>query len=316
MVTLADRVKVTTTSTGTGTVALGTAQSGYQTFASGGISDGDTVRYVIEDGSAWEIGVGTYTASNTTMTRTLVSSSTGSLISLSGGATVFISVAAVDIQELIDFAGVFTLPTSDGSSGQVLQTNGSGTLSFATPSASFSPSYTYESISEGSPSASTGAWSIPSAGWWKMVAVYIAGSTAYNHELTVQSGFSNINGGSYTYSSGGDGLVTSYKGIGLWDSVDSEFKGKHWTWASNNSQSGFFSTSTTSGNWSSAATGPAGQVYDNNQSPLGVYGYYNFAAEGAWFEGDFVTTGQVDFEVVNSSGTTATAIHHMLVKIA
>lgn len=131
MVTLADRVKVTTTTTGTGTVALGAAQSGYQTFASGGITDGDTVRYVIEDGSAWEIGTGTYTASGNLMSRSLIDSSTGSLISLSGTATVFLSVSTSDLQELIDFASTFTLP-SDGEVSQVLQTDGNGTLTFTT----------------------------------------------------------------------------------------------------------------------------------------------------------------------------------------
>ena len=134
MVTLADRVKVTTSSTGTGSVSLGSAQSGYQTFADAGISDGDTVRYTIEDGSAWEIGTGTYTHFNTIMSRTLIDSSTGSLLNLSGSATVFLTVASSDLQELLDFATEFTLPTTDGSAQQILQTDGNGALTFTTPS--------------------------------------------------------------------------------------------------------------------------------------------------------------------------------------
>ena len=103
MVTLVNRAKVNTSTTGTGTISLGTVVAGYQTFSAAGVANGNVVRYVIEDGAEWEIGTGTYTTTGSTLTRTVSeSSNAGAAISLTGGATVFVGLDASDIVQTSD----------------------------------------------------------------------------------------------------------------------------------------------------------------------------------------------------------------------
>jgi len=94
---LADRVKETTTTTGTGTVTLLGASTGFQSFSA--IGNGNTTYYTIagQTGSEWEVGIGTYTSAGTTLARTTVisSSNAGSLVNFSAGTKdVFVTYPA------------------------------------------------------------------------------------------------------------------------------------------------------------------------------------------------------------------------------
>ena len=91
---LADRVQETTTTTGTGSVTLGGAVTGYQSFAV--IGNTNTTFYCIADqgGANWEVGIGTYSTTGPTLARTtvLASSNSGSLVSFTAGTkTVFVT---------------------------------------------------------------------------------------------------------------------------------------------------------------------------------------------------------------------------------
>lgn len=84
---LADRVRETTTTAGTGTITLAGAVTGFQSFAV--IGNGNTTYYTIagQGTNEWEVGIGTYTSSGTTLARTtvLASSNSGSLVNFSAG---------------------------------------------------------------------------------------------------------------------------------------------------------------------------------------------------------------------------------------
>jgi hypothetical protein len=130
MTKLVNRAKMTTATTGTGTLTLGSAVDGFQTFANAGVADADVVRYVIEDGDAWEIGSGTYTATGTTLTRTVAESSNAdSALNLTGEAVVY--VAATDATFREESVGTITSSTLNLSTGNVFSDTPSANVTYA-----------------------------------------------------------------------------------------------------------------------------------------------------------------------------------------
>ena len=92
-----DRVRETTTTTGTGTITLAGAVTGFQSFSA--IGNGNTTFYTIagQGTSEWEVGIGTYTSSGTTLSRdtVLASSNSGSKTNFSAGTKdVFVTYPA------------------------------------------------------------------------------------------------------------------------------------------------------------------------------------------------------------------------------
>jgi len=92
---LKDRVKETSTTTGTGTYTLDGAVTGFEAFSE--VGDGNLTYYACTDGTDFEIGVGTYTASGTTLARTTIlqSSNSDNAVSWTAGTrTLFCTLPA------------------------------------------------------------------------------------------------------------------------------------------------------------------------------------------------------------------------------
>ena len=90
---VADRIKQTTTSTGTGDISFTGTPVGFASFGSV-LSDGDVTYYAIEENDKWEIGVGTYGSDNMVRSYVLASSNSDNRINLGGSGVVFITYPA------------------------------------------------------------------------------------------------------------------------------------------------------------------------------------------------------------------------------
>ena len=135
-----DRVKETTTTTGTGAVSLGGAVTGFETFAAG-VGNSNTTYYAIvhQTANEFEVGLGTLNGDSSTITRTTVisSSNSDSAVNFSSGTKdVFCTFPASKTMDMVlttqgdvPYASAANTPArlALGSAGQVLQVNSGGT---------------------------------------------------------------------------------------------------------------------------------------------------------------------------------------------
>ena len=122
-----DRVRETTTTTGTGTVTLGGAATGFQSFSV--IGDGNTTFYTIQlaNTNEWEVGIGTYTSSGTTLSRDTIleSSNGGSAVNFSAGTKdVFVTYPAEKAIYLGNLPTTLVVTKRDTTTADIALANG------------------------------------------------------------------------------------------------------------------------------------------------------------------------------------------------
>jgi hypothetical protein len=164
---LKDRVKETTTTTGTGTVTLAGAVTDFQAFSV--IGDGNTTYYTIAllNGDEWEVGVGTYTASGTTLSRDtiLASSNSGSAVNFSAGSKDVFVVYPSDKSVYRDANGDVTV--SGFIRGQELEASNGLLVNNQTIGTNYTVPNGYNATSTGPVTVSSGvAFTVPSGSRW------------------------------------------------------------------------------------------------------------------------------------------------------
>lgn len=118
---VADRVAETTTTTGTGTVTLAGAKTGYQAFTTA-FSTGAKVYYCITDNTDWEVGVGTFTTSGTTLSRDSIFASSNAGAAVNWGAGTRDVFCTAPMQSIVGAPrlqakiGAYTVVASDNGS--------------------------------------------------------------------------------------------------------------------------------------------------------------------------------------------------------
>ena len=147
---IADRVKEISTTTGTGTITLNGAVSGFQAFSA--VGDGNTTFYTIaaQSGVDWEVGIGTYTASGATLARNQV------LASSNGGTHTNFGAGAKDV--FVTYPASYAL---FGAGGQAVVTNNT----VVSDSTTIQPGFNAQSI--GPITISSGKYvTVPSGNKW------------------------------------------------------------------------------------------------------------------------------------------------------
>jgi hypothetical protein len=203
---LADRVRETTTTTGTGTVTLAGTVTGYQSFSV--IGDANTTFYAIagQGTSEWEVGIGTYTLSGTTLARTtiLASSNSGSAVNFSAGTKdVFVTYPSEKSVNL-DASGDVTLAGTLTVTGA---TTLSSALTYGGVTLANSVTGTGSMVLSSSPTLVTPALGTPSA----LVGTNITGTAA---SLTAGNVTTNANLTGPITSSGNATSIASQTGTG------------------------------------------------------------------------------------------------------
>ena len=127
---LADRVKETTTTTGTGTYTLAGAVTGFESFAT--IGNTNTTYYCCTDGDDFEVGIGTYTASGTTLARTTIlqSSNSDAAVNWTSGTRTIFCTQPAEKAVFLDANGDITLTGASYNLSEFMNFGDSGAPNF------------------------------------------------------------------------------------------------------------------------------------------------------------------------------------------